>query len=323
MTTVNSGSLIARFYMKVCSTCGSCFDHTEEICEVDGNSLNSPLPVERIIDDQYRLERRLGQGGMGTVFEATDISSNRKFAIKVLHMYGDQDALKRFQREAHTSLTLKHPNIISVYAYGELNPVGGYLVMERFQGETLHTRLHDKGPFAPDEAALIFHQICDGLMAAHQKNIIHRDLKPENIFLSLDHEQSVVVKIFDFGLAKVLTGEVEGTNITTPGTVLGTLGYMSPEQLLGEEADQRSDIFSLGVMVAEALTGEKPFDGLTIMQMMSATLKEIFHLPGKTPAALHLNDVLQKCMAKRRRERYNSVAELQNELIPAILNYRA
>lgn len=156
-----------------------------------------------------------------------------------------------------------------------------------------------------------------------QAGVIHRDLKPENIFLLRGEKNQRVVKILDFGLAKIVSPNISDPNsptslVTTPGTVMGTLGYMSPEQLTGGQVDERSDLFSIGVMVVEALTGQRPFNGRTYHELLSKVLNQTVHLEDQSPEARRLDAVLQKCLAKERSERIASAADLQYELIPAL-----
>jgi eukaryotic-like serine/threonine-protein kinase len=308
--------------VKECPYCGGCFDSTERFCRNDGRELGFSLPIERNLDNRYRLERMAGKGGMGTVYEANDLKLNRKVAIKLLRGSVDKETLLRFDREARALLQLQHRNIISVFDFGHVDTIGTYFVMEFVEGFTLRYRINMAGQVPAKVAADWFNQICEGLKCAHAANIVHRDLKPENIFITEEHNVRPDVKIFDFGLAKVRQEGAANANITAPGTVLGTLGYMPPEQLMGDEADERSDIFSFGVMVVEALTGQRPFDGITVMQLMASTLQDVFRLEGDTPQVVHLNEVLQKCLAKHRHERYPTVADMQAEIIPAIENYR-
>jgi eukaryotic-like serine/threonine-protein kinase len=307
--------------VKECPECGLCYDNEDKICKKDGKTLKIHLRVPRLLSARYLLERRIGQGGMSSVYQAEDLFHNRKVAIKILHMQGDLDSMRRFEREAKTSLTLKHPNIILVNDYGQIDSNGAYLVMELFKGSTLRQLLDRQELISSELAAQWFTQLCEGLKEAHKASVIHRDLKPENIFIARQADGTELIKIFDFGLAKARQPELACVNITAPGTVLGTLGYMPPEQLMGDEVDERSDIFSLAVIVAETLTGDSPFDGITIMQLMASTMQDIFYLKGNTPEILQLNAVLQRAMAKKPIDRYSSVAEFQAELIPAILNY--
>jgi hypothetical protein len=319
--------VLARFeeqninLVKECPSCGTCFDSSVEICDRDANELSLSLPVERTIEGKYRLERLIGKGGMGAVYQATDLRLDRNVAIKIMlgSMFGDPLALRRFEREARTSARLNHPNIIAIHDYGAIGSEGAYLVMELVPGITLRSELERAGRIDPITAAEYFGQILEGVKAAHMAAVIHRDLKPENILISKDGETNHI-KILDFGLAKVTQVDVTNSSLTARGAIVGTFGYMSPEQLVGEDADQRSDIFSIGVMVVEALTGRRPFGGRTYAELLTAVLHGSYHLEGDSREVKCLDEALQQCLAKDPAERFTSVAKAQQELIPAIRN---
>ncbi len=315
--------------LKECLRCGACFDSSALTCDKDGSELTFSMPVERTVEGRYRLERLVGRGGMGAVYEATDLRLNRQVAVKILSgkMFGNREALRRFEREAQTSARLSHPNIITVYDYGVLGTGGAYLVMELISGETLAALIKREGCVPPQTAADCFNQVLEGIKAAHAAGVIHRDLKPDNVLISKGENGQPHVRILDFGLAKIRLSELTDTNsptdlATTPGTVMGTIGYMSPEQLTGEVVDERSDLFSVGVMVVEALTGRRPFSGKTYHELLTSILHGAFHLPIDSPEAERLDAVLQKCMAKDRGDRFSSAAEMQRELETAIREYR-
>ena len=319
--------VLARFeeqqinLVKECPACGACYDSESDVCAKDQRELTLSLPVERTIDKKYRLEQMIGRGGMGAVYEATDLRLNRKVAIKIMlgSMFGDWAALRRFEREAQASARLNHTNIISVYDYGSIRTDGAYLVMELIRGSTLRSELKSAGQLDSQTAAAWFTQILEGVHAAHQAGVIHRDLKPENVLISSHAAERGLVKILDFGLARISQFDPSNPeSLTMPGTVIGTVAYMSPEQVLGEEVDERGDIFALGVMVVEALTGGRPFSGRTSTELFAAILQAPFYLTGETAEVQQLERVLQRCLAKDRRERFVSVAAMQQELIPAI-----
>ena len=307
--------------VKECPQCRLCWDAVQEVCPADGSPLVLTLPVERIVDRKYRLDRVLGTGGMGTVYEATDARLGRRVALKVLlaRNFGNPTALRRFEREAQAAARLHHPNIVTVHDYGTLGSEGAYLVMERLEGTSLRAAIDRGGTLAPALAAQWFDQMLEGMEAAHAAGVVHRDLKPENVLVTHDAQGRDLVKILDFGLAKLSLGEPpDPQSLTLPGTVLGTLRYMSPEQLSGEHTDERTDIFSIGVLVAEALTGHHPFLAQTTASMVAAILQEPFHLEGDAPEVRDLDRVLQRCLAKDRAGRFAAVAEMRRELVPAI-----
>ena len=310
--------------LKECPTCGACFDSSAQNCPNDNSELALPLAVERTIDDRYRLDRLIGRGGMGAVYEANDLRLNRKVAVKILsgQLFGNSGALRRFEREAQTSARLSHPNIITVYDYGLLSTEGAYLVMELVTGETLGAVLKRRQSIERSDTASWLEQVLNAAGAAHAAGVIHRDLKPDNIFIN---EADQRIKILDFGLAKLTQANeaAEGkSQMTSPGAVMGTFGYMSPEQLSGSEVDHRTDLFSIGVIAVEMLTGRRPFGGRNYHEQLTAILHEPFHLEGESEDAKRLDAVLQKSLAKNPDDRFASAAEMRAELIPAVHSYK-
>lgn len=263
----------------------------------------------------YVITAPLGAGGMGEVYKARDSRLGRDVAIKVLPtaFSADPDRLTRFEQEARAAAAPNHPNILAVHDVGQH---GGapYIVSELLDGETLRERLH--GSALPVRKATEYAvQIARGLAAAHEKGIVHRDLKPENIFITADGR----VKILDFGLAKLTEPALSGMSAlpttlphTEHGIVLGTIGYMSPEQVRGLQADPRSDIFAVGAVVYEMLSGARPFRGDTIADTMSAILKED---PLDLPAAERhippaLVRIVDRCLDKSPSARFQSASDL-------------
>jgi hypothetical protein len=310
-----------RNILKECQKCGKCYDSNESVCGECHSELALTLPVDRVVDSKYRLDKLLGRGGMGAVYQATDLRLNRDVAIKILigSMFGDRHSLRRFEREAQASARLNHPNITTVYDFGAIEGEGAYLVMELLHGFTLRSFLKQNGNIHPAIAAEWFQQILEGMKAAHANGIVHRDLKPENIFIARNEQKQNVVKILDFGLAKMkFQDSVQSDSLTKPGTVLGTLSYMSPEQIGGGEIDERSDLFSIGVMVIETLTGKQAFAGKTYSDVALAIIRNPFQLEGEREEIKKLNTVLQKCIAKERNQRYSSIEEMQKDIIDAI-----
>jgi tRNA A-37 threonylcarbamoyl transferase component Bud32/GAF domain-containing protein len=306
--------------LKECPTCGSCFDGDVTHCSRDRAPLTLSLPVSRTVDGKYRLDRLIGRGGMGAVYEARDLRLDRSVAVKILlgRAFGQKTALRRFHREARAAARLNHPNIVRVYDFGPLEGEGAYLVMERLEGVTLRATLRRATRLDAAEAVGWFDPLLAGLAAAHAEGIVHRDLKPENV-IGQRTQTGMNVSILDFGLAKMNTVDVlaSGT-LTVHGAVMGTLGYMSPEQLLGGEVDHRTDIFTVAVMIIEALTGRRPFQGETPADVSRAVLRDTVHLSRATPGVAALDDLVQHCLAKDPRDRLASADDLRSRLIPRL-----
>jgi serine/threonine protein kinase len=243
-----------------CPDCGRCYTTAESTCAEDGVSLSLTLPVERMIDGKYLLERRLGRGGMGVVYRANDIGLNRPVAIKMMvgDLFGNTAAISRFSREARAVAALSHPNIVAVYDFGRLPAGGSYLVMELVNGEPWRKHLTRGRGMTPQRAYISIRQLCEAVEAAHFGGVIHRDLKPENIMIADDLEKWRVV-VLDFGLARFRADLLpEEPNLTATRVVMGTLGYMSPEQRSGRKVGPDTDVYSVAVICAETITGRRP-----------------------------------------------------------------
>src|SRR5713226_1427581 len=217
--------------------------------------------VGSTIAEKYRIDAKLGAGGMGAVCRATRLLIGDEVAVKILHSeQGDPRAAERFRREAQAAARLKHANAVNLYDFGVTDDGLQYLVMELVEGESLRQMIKQRGPLTPSASAEIISQVCAALDEAHRHSIIHRDIKPDNIIVNVS-ATGLRVKVLDFGIAK-LRDDVAG-NLTQTGSILGTPHYMSPEQCLGEELDSRADIYSLGVVLYEMLTGTVPFNSPT------------------------------------------------------------
>ena len=269
----------------------------------------------------YEILSPLGAGGMGEVYRARDTRLDRAVAIKILPagFASDPDRLQRFEHEARVLSTLNHPNVLAIHDIGSQGEVR-YLVSEFLEGQTLRERL-DAGPLPLRRVTEYAIEMAKGLAAAHEKGVVHRDLKPDNIFLTKDGR----VKILDFGLAKQaitepgLTGEsatMTGASPTTPGTVLGTVGYMSPEQVRGHNVDHRSDIFSFGAILYEMLSGKRAFKGGSKVETMNAILKE--EPPELSESGLQVSPgverVVRHCLEKEPGLRFQSARDLAFDL---------
>jgi len=306
--------------LKECPKCGACYDSATDRCEEEGAELMLTLPVERTLDGKYRLERALGRGGFGVVYEATDLRLQRRVAAKVMmgSSFGDVTALRRFEREARAAARIDHRHITRVYDYGAVGSGGSYLIMELIAGRTWRAELKRSGVIAPARAAEWFRQLLEGLQFAHNMGVVHRDLKPENVMIveTTGHDE---LKIMDFGMAKVLAGETGVTDsLTQAGAVMGTFGYIAPEVFTGGSVDERADIFAIGVMVVETLIGERPFGGETTHEVITSVLNGEYHLPGESTEIRALDAVVQRCLAKDPRDRYSSATEVARDLVPTL-----
>jgi tRNA A-37 threonylcarbamoyl transferase component Bud32 len=249
-----------------CPQCGTCSDSGSGPCAVDGAQL-TPVPLSRTLAGRYQLERRRGRGGMGTVYEAKDKALGRRVAVKVIRddFVYSAAAARRFEREARAGAAFDHPNVVTVYDYGVEAGRRAFLVMELLDGATLRDQLKSHGRLTAARMAEIFRPVCSAVDAAHRHQLIHRDLKPENIFLVRNADtETETVKVLDFGVAKFLDAseavpESQNYAVTESGVLVGTPGYMSPEQLLGENAAISWDVWALAVTAYETLTGALPF----------------------------------------------------------------
>ncbi|MDQ4123656.1 MAG: protein kinase [Acidobacteriota bacterium] len=299
--------------LKECPRCGRCYDRNDEKCGADNSELIFTLPVERTIENRYRLEKLIGKGGMGAVYEAIDLRINRAVALKILSgaSFGNREALRRFEREAQTAGRLQHRNVVTIFDYGTLSTEGAFLVMELVRGDSLKAVLKREGKLNLKTIANWFSQVLNGVEAAHKAGIVHRDLKPDNVLVSQNESGEERLCILDFGLAKLSEKELAG--VTTPGTIMGTFGYMPPEQLRGEPADERSDLFAVGVMIYEALHGEKPFRGRSYQELVRAMSEDLTLQPNKP-----LAEFFEKALARKPENRFVSAGEMKNDLTRAI-----
>jgi serine/threonine protein kinase len=309
---------------KICPQCGVEYDTASRFCPNDGTPLRpkgSTDPfVGRVLAERYHMLKRLGEGGMGKVYLAEHVKMNRHCAVKVMNsaLLNDSDAAQRFAREASNAARIIHPNVAAVFDYGETDGVV-YLVMEYVEGEPLTRLLERETMLQPARAVDIAHQVSEALVAAHELGIVHRDLKPDNIIIAAGKNGRDIAKVVDFGIAKAIE-EAPGESLTRTGLVIGTPEYMSPEQLLGDPVDARSDIYSLGCILYQMLTGRRTFDEPTREQMIKRRLTEKAPHPRDLvpdlPKTLDL--IVARLLNRTPHDRYATAAEVRDLLIPAI-----
>src|SRR5258706_969929 len=262
--------------MKECPACRRCFSEEVIHCPQDSNATTPPLLAEPVLDARYQLERRLGQGGMGVVFQARHIFLKTSHAIKVIlpDLVGNDPMLvTRFRQEALAAAAIRHQNIIAVTDFGVVRGTMPFLVMEFVSGQSLQDILAEEKVMAPERALEFASAIGAGVGAAHKQNIVHRDLKPLNIMTQQGQPISEGLKILDFGLAKIKSGELLGSFIQAKTSgLMGSPFYMAPEQWSDDEPDARADVYSLGIILYQMLTGDVPFKGSSIPSIMKKHL---------------------------------------------------
>ena len=315
-----------------CPTCGRHYSSDFAICPEDGSPLQAdatiagaplvdPL-VGHTLDEKYRLEERLGIGGMGTVYRARHLLIDRAVAVKVLNQrfVEDEAARTRFRREARAAGRLQHTNAVTVTDFGESHDGYVYLVMELLEGRTLRDVLAKEAPLDAARAVSLMMQISAAVAAAHEAGIIHRDLKPANIFIVQRAEVPAVVKVLDFGIAKLAAEAFEDEDpltLTQVGAMIGTPRYMSPEQCDGAELTPAADVYSLGVILYEMLTGTVPFSGSTplsiAMKHTSETPRNPRDFVSTIPPALE--QMVLHTLEKRPQDRPANAAEFRKELL--------
>ncbi len=316
-----------------CHTCKGTYPHGTLTCPKDGTMLQhavngsagangaDPL-LGRVLDDRYKILERLGVGGMGLVYTAEHVRLGRTVVVKVLHRHLAQQGtegefLRRFQREAKMASQIEHPNAVTIYDFGmfENQP---YLVMQFNRGKNLKVLLAAEGALSERRALQLVRQIGDAVAAAHKLSIIHRDLKPENVMVSRDESGTERAQVLDFGIAKVISENEKDNGMTKTGIVLGTPYYMAPEQALAAEIDARTEVYSLGVMLYEMLTGTVPFKADNPMQVMMLHLKEkpapFAAANPKVACSSAVEAIVMKALKKEPPNRYQTV----NELLDAV-----
>ena len=307
--------------MKQCLKCKKETANASEPCPYDGGRHLFDELLGTVIDDKYKLEKCIGRGGMGAVYLATHIQVNNKVAIKVLLkslIEAHPAAYDRFRREAQATGRIKHPNAVSVTDFGQTEDGTAYLAMEYVDGKPLRRLLDKNGKLSSTQFLNLAKQICAGISAAHKAGVIHRDIKPDNVMVEVVDNQEVA-RVLDFGIAKLRDSQ-QHTNLTETGALLGTPNYMSPEQCTGNPIDHRTDIYSLGVMFYQMISGELPFKAptapaLIIMHVTQAPT----HLKEICPSVPEsLTKVIMQTLEKNPNDRQRSVVELIEQLEAAL-----
>jgi serine/threonine-protein kinase len=270
-----------------------------------------------IIDGKYAIQRQLGRGGTGTVYEAVHVTVGHRVAVKIVNDDRAQrpETLARFEREAKICGTIRHPNIGQIYDVGTTDDGKPYMVLELHEGQSLADALDES--LLPIPAILeIARQMLAGLTAVHHAGVVHRDIKPDNAMLVRTLEGDIVVKLVDFGISKVVRANIDERTLTREGSMLGSPDYMSPEQLRGQNVDLRTDIYSVGVLLYEGITGSTPFDADNLSDLMAAVLRDPVVPPRelRPDCSAELEALILKAMARDPDARFESAAEMAREL---------
>jgi serine/threonine-protein kinase len=308
--------------LKHCPTCQHLFADPVQVCPTDGAALRLVRELEpgMIVRNKYLVLEWLGAGGMAVVYRAKHLLLNEMRAVKVVSakFAADDDFLKRFRHEAAVARRLRHENAVWVEDLDELEDGRPFIAMELLQGDDLRKVIKEQGPLAVDRSLLIGAQVASALSAAHKLGIVHRDIKPDNIVITHNDEGKEVAKVLDFGIAKAKESSLQGGyTATKTGVIIGTPEYMSPEQaesLLGDRLDGRSDVYSLGIVLYEMLTGQLPFKSDTPLGMCMHHLQTIPRPPHEVRPDLHIPEsvsmLLMKALEKKREQRFQSAQEM-------------
>jgi serine/threonine-protein kinase len=311
---------------KLCPTCGTEYPADERFCPRDGTALRAQGGgadlIGSIIADRYLVLSKIGEGGMGHVYLAEHVKMGRKSAVKVMNpgTVNDADAISRFNREAANASRISHQHVAQVYDFGETADGLIYLAMEFVEGEPLTDVLKRDGALPPERAGEIVRQVGEALAVAHDMGIVHRDLKPDNIMLAKFRDGSDCVKVVDFGIAKAINNEAQ--KVTKTGLLIGTPEYMSPEQIAGDPLDGRSDIYSLGLVAFNMLTGKLPFPSKTAQESVIMRLTEPPMRLGQMRPEIAWSPAVQAVMDRALQRdaalRYPSASEFGRELSAAV-----
>jgi serine/threonine protein kinase len=321
----DEGTRKVNIEKKYCPECFQQYEGFIENCPADKAVLRGPKNdpwIGKVFADRYIVESVLGLGGMSVVYKARHKLMDRVVAIKMLHNVLKQDvvALERFKLEAQAASSLSHHNVITVYDFGVTPEGEPFFVMDCLEGESLKDLIDRKERIPYDRALSIFKQICDGLEAAHKRGIVHRDLKPANVIVTKQDDGSELVRLVDFGIAKMLPqAGKEQLQLTKTGEVFGSPIYMSPEQCLGRDIDARSDIYALGCLMYETLTGDPPFIGSGFLETMNMHVgekaKPIKEVIPDANVPDELDNIISRCMSKNPDDRFQSISEVRDTIV--------
>src|SRR5579864_1860878 len=281
-----------------------------------GITASDPI-IGRVVGGKFKITALIARGGMGRVYRAEQAPLGRTCALKVLNPgypgEHDPEFHKRFFLEASVASRLTHPNTVTIFDYGRTDDDIYYMAMEYLDGHTLHRAIRDAGHLPEERAVLIARQICRALREAHSLGVIHRDLKPANIFLVEHGDETDFVKVLDFGLVKNVSGDGKGEDLTQTGLFMGSPKYMAPEQIRGDKVDARTDVYSLGIILYEMVTGKVPFDRPNSVNILMAHVSEEPPPLRQTNPAIHpsrqLQDTIGRCIAKLPDQRFRSMDE--------------
>ncbi len=310
-----------------CQECGSKIDPLLAACSRCGtpcNQLKQSDLIDTVLAERYRIVSFIGEGGMGVVYKGTCLKTGRNLAIKLMHPHlaGDTYSRKRFEQEASAASCLLHPNLIAVHDFG-MTPSGQpYMVQDYLEGVSLEDVIEKSGPQTVKRTADIFSQVCDALAQAHRRGVIHRDIKPSNIMLLEIAGRKDFVKVVDFGIAKLLPQSgLQSQHLTADGETFGSPLYMSPEQCLAQKLDPRSDIYSLGCVIYETLTGKPPIVGESMLDTMQKhvtdSARPMKSLRPELSEYDRLESVISRSIAKDPALRQQSMQQLKEELLEA------
>jgi serine/threonine-protein kinase len=307
--------------MKKCPKCGKEYEDTTTLCPSDGSVLVKPNDdlIGQTLADKYRIEERISEGGMGTVYRGTHVLMDKRVAIKVLHpaLAADDKIVARFSREARAASRISHPHALNVTDFGEAADGVVFLVMEYLSGRTLKEVVQRDGPLSLPRTVEIVRQVSGALEAAHSEGVVHRDLKSDNIMLVEVGDKADWAKVLDFGIAKIQEPVGQDPELTAPNLIIGTPQYMSPEQCSqASEIDSRSDIYSLGVILYEMLAGHVPFTGESPTAIMMQHLQDVppSVLEERKDLPAEVGAVVARALAKRPEDRFQSASELAQAL---------